>query len=250
MRRFTYSTISWIVVPGVKTRSTPFFTSFGMSASGMSPPPKSTTSPILFSRSSSMNTRNREMCAPAAGRGSSPAHRDRRVPPFRPGCGSCGPPSSGSTPPRPFPLPSPSLLLLLLVLVLSEHRRVGVYAHRLPEGIAHLAEGDVRARRVHQERHQVHLRVEGPFLQRGQARLRLFRIPLPRYFLRPRDLLFLHAFVDLQQGDRGLVRGPVDVEADDALLPRVHQALEVERRVGHLPLGGPPPDRGHHPPHP
>jgi len=61
----THFTISSSLEPGVKISAIPASFSFGMSSSGMIPPPHTTMSSTPFSRRSLTTSGNRYMCAPA-----------------------------------------------------------------------------------------------------------------------------------------------------------------------------------------
>jgi len=115
-------------------------------------------------------------------------------------------------------MPSPSLLLLNRSL--SEHRRIGVHAHRLPEGVPHnLAEGDILARRVTRRGIRFTFAARDPSFNADRHASALFEFRLRRTSFVRATCWLLHAIVDLQQGDRDLLLRPVRVESDDPLLP-------------------------------
>ena len=57
-------TMSWVLEPGVKIAATPLSFSFGMSSSGMMPPPKTLMSVAFYLFSRSMTAGESVMCAP------------------------------------------------------------------------------------------------------------------------------------------------------------------------------------------
>src|SRR4030065_2125446 len=84
------------------------------------------------------------------------------------------------------------------------HRRVGIRAHRIPEGVADFAERDVLPHRVEDDRHQVGPG-EGCVLQRVDAGNRPFRVSLSSHIPGAGDLLPVDLLVDLQDRNRKLL---------------------------------------------
>src|SRR3990172_5785864 len=128
-------------------------------------------------------------------------------------------PSSPGFPPRtrtfrsffpglPLDLPiSRALAMSCPPCCLLIHRRVGIRAHRLPEGVADFTERDVLPHRVEDDRHQVGPG-EGCVLQRVDAGNRPFRVSLSSHIPRAGDLLPFDLLVDLHDRNVKLLFPP------------------------------------------
>src|SRR4051812_29820409 len=118
---------------------------------------------------------------------------------------------------------------------LSEDRGFGVRAPDLLQRLDHLALGGARAGAVEQPRHEVLLRRRRA-AQLGQRALHARPVAARPRGLQPADLLALQRRVDVQDRRLAVVALGVAVDADHDLLAGVDALLQLERRVGDLPL--------------
>src|SRR3954454_18261909 len=118
-----------------------------------------------------------------------------------------------------------------------EHRRLAVVAPHVLKRHDDLALGAVRARRVEQVRHEVLALAGGRLAQARELALDAGAVA-PRPDRRDAlDLLALERGVDPQRRDLPVVLVAVGVDADHPAPAGVDLGLELEARVGDLPLG-------------
>src|SRR5437879_9141412 len=114
----------------------------------------------------------------------------------------------------------------------SEDRGLAPDAPDLAQGVAHLAERDIRAGGHHEQRHEVLVLLDGGLLQPCERRLDGPGVAAAAKAADALDLLSLEGRVDAEDLELGLVLEPVAVGADDHALRGLDLALVPERRAG------------------